>query len=102
MFIYRILHLSICIKKTFKNQLHFKVEHCRIPVAMIYRRSFYICLSVISVKELNFMSQQAISIIVFVVVFIAIMSEKVHRAVAAVAGVVALIMLGILTIDSAV
>ncbi len=82
--------------------MHFKLEHCRIPVAMIYRRSFYICLSVISVKELNFMSQQAISIIVFVVVFIAIMSEKVHRAVAAVAGVVALIMLGILTIDSAV
>ena len=49
------------------------------------------------------MSQQAIiSIVIFVVVFIAIMSEKVHRAVAAVAGVMALLMFGILTIDSAV
>lgn len=51
----------------------------------------------------NSMSQQAIiSIVIFVVVIVAIMSEKVHRSVAAVAGVVALIMTGILTIETSV
>lgn len=48
------------------------------------------------------MSQQIISIVIFGIVIIAIVSEKIHRSVAAVAGAVALILLRVLTVDSAV
>lgn len=48
------------------------------------------------------MSAQIISIIIFLMVIIAIVSEKIHRAVAAVAGAVLLILLHVLNIESAV
>lgn len=48
------------------------------------------------------MSEQIISIAVFAIVIIAIVSEKIHRAVAALTGAVLLILLRVLTVDSAV
>ncbi|WP_206458591.1 SLC13 family permease [Anaerovorax sp. IOR16] len=47
-------------------------------------------------------SQQFIAVIIFFVVIVAIMSEKVHRAVAAVAGSVLLVLLRVLTIDTCI
>ncbi len=48
------------------------------------------------------MSPQIISVIIFAVIIVAIVTEKVHRTVAALAGVVLLLLSGILTIDDAV
>ena len=48
------------------------------------------------------MFQQIISIAIFGIVILAIVSEKVHRSVAAVAGAVALVLFRVLTVDSAV
>ena len=45
-------------------------------------------------------TQQIISIIIFAVTMIAIMSEKVHRALAAVAGATLLLIFGILDVES--
>lgn len=47
-------------------------------------------------------SQQLIAVIIFIVVIVAIMSEKVHRAVAAVTGSVLLVLLKILSIDDCI
>ncbi|MEG2639460.1 MAG: SLC13 family permease, partial [Clostridiales bacterium] len=46
--------------------------------------------------------EQIIAIGVFVVVMAAIISEKIHRSVAAMCGAVALVLLGILTIDDCI
>lgn len=48
------------------------------------------------------MNQATISIIVFLAVIIAIVSEKVHRAAAAVAGAVVLLLIHVLDVDSAI
>ncbi len=48
------------------------------------------------------MEQEIIAIVIFVVVIGAIMTEKVHRAAAALAGTVALLLTGVLTFDEAV
>lgn len=48
------------------------------------------------------MSQQFIAVIIFIVVIVAIMSEKVHRAVAAVTGSVLLVLLKVLSIDACI
>lgn len=48
------------------------------------------------------MSQQIIAIAIFAIVIIAIVSEKVHRSVAAVTGAILLILFRVLTVDSAV
>jgi len=48
------------------------------------------------------MSQATISIIIFAIVFIAIMSERVHRSVAATAGAVLLFLFGILNVESCI
>ena len=45
---------------------------------------------------------QTISIIVFLVVIIAIISEKIHRAAAAVAGAVVLLLFHVLDVESAI
>jgi len=47
-------------------------------------------------------SQQFISIVIFIVVIVAIMSEKVHRAVAAITGSVLLVLLRVLSIDACI
>ncbi|MDO4542164.1 MAG: SLC13 family permease, partial [Bacillota bacterium] len=46
--------------------------------------------------------QQFIAVGIFVLVMAAIVSEKVHRTVAAMAGAVALVLIGILTIDDCI
>lgn len=47
-------------------------------------------------------SQQLIAVTIFIVVIVAIMSEKVHRAVAAVTGAVLLVLLKVLSIDDCI
>ena len=47
-------------------------------------------------------SSQIIAITVFVLVLIAIISEKIHRTVAAMAGAICLVLLGILSIDDCI
>ncbi len=47
-------------------------------------------------------TMQILSVVVFLIVMLAIVSEKVHRTVAAVAGGVVLIFLHVLTVDDAV
>ena len=46
--------------------------------------------------------QQILSIIIFLAVIVAIMSERVHRAVAAISGAVILLLCHLLTVDKAV
>lgn len=48
------------------------------------------------------MNQEVISIIIFIAVITVIMTEKVHRTAAALAGTVALLLTGILTVDEAI
>lgn len=48
------------------------------------------------------MNQEVVSIIIFVAVITVIMTEKVHRTAAALAGTVALLLTGILTVDEAI
>jgi Na+/H+ antiporter NhaD and related arsenite permeases len=48
------------------------------------------------------LGQEIIAIAIFVIVIVSIMTEKVHRAAAAVAGTVALLLTGVLTFDQAV
>ena len=48
------------------------------------------------------MSHATLSVVVFVLVMIVIISEKVHRAVVAVGGAVLLIILGVLDIETGV
>ena len=48
----------------------------------------------------EFTTPQIISIVIFIVVFALIISEKVHRTVAALAGAVVLILTGILSFDT--
>ena len=45
---------------------------------------------------------EVIAIVVFVVVIVAIMTEKVHRSAAALAGAVALLLTHVLSIDAAI
>lgn len=47
-------------------------------------------------------TQQVVSVIIFIVVIVAIMSEKVHRAVAAITGSVLLVLLKVLSIDACI
>ena len=48
------------------------------------------------------MSPQAISIIIFAITIVAIVTEKVHRTSAALAGVVLLLLTGVLSMETAV
>jgi len=48
------------------------------------------------------MTQTIASVIIFIIVFVVIMSDKVHRAVAATAGAVILFLTGILTVESCI